>query len=471
MKYVARKPQELITSAILKRRRLNVWAGMGFGKTGAALTALDLLDLVEDDAPTIVLGPLRVAEVTWPDEVAKWDHLSGWRVSAVVGTAKQREAALKADANLFTCNFENVPWLIEHYKVGKRGSRWPFSKVVFDECTRLQGFRLRQGSAQARALGSIAHTHVKRWVNLTGTPAPNGYRGLWGQNWFIDEGERLGHTYGAYESRWFQRGFEKVPLSGGGEFQKPMTRLIEGAEEDITERLKSCTISLDARDWFPDLREPIRNVIKVRLPTKARLHYREMEKKFFTELRGHEIEAVHAGAKSQKLLQMASGAVYDAEKKWHHLHDEKLHALRSVVMEANGANVLAVFWYRPTLERLLKGFNSGVLLDSAETIRAWNAGRIPLGFVHPASIGHGVSLQDGGNVIAHVDMFWDMEKFDQINERLGAMRQMQSGYDRDVFQHYIVAEGTVDEDVLWRHETKSSVQDALRRAVKTRGYQ
>lgn len=466
MKYLARPPQRIITDKILERRRLHIWADIGFGKTGATLDALDTLDLVED-GPTLVVGPLRVAEVTWPDEVKKWDHLGGWRASAVVGSADERVKALKADANLFTINFENVPWLVDRYVKGRQ--RWPFKKLVFDEATRLQGFRLKQGSSQARALGKVAHVHVDRWINLTGTPAPNGLLGLWGQNWFIDAGERLGRSFGAYQDRWFQRGFEKVELSGGGQFQRPATRPVEWADAEIHARLADVATSFNAKEWFPNLKEPIRNVVKVRLPLKARLHYREMERKFFTEIRGHEIEAVHAGAKSMKCLQIASGAVYDADKVWHHLHDEKLQALRSICMEANGANVLAVYHFKPTLERLLKGFNRGVLIKTAETIRAWNAGKIELGFVHPQSIGHGVSLQDGGFIICHVDQWWDFERHDQINGRVGAMRQMQSGYDRDVFQHYIVAEGTLDEDVLERHETKRSVQDCLLDAMRARG--
>lgn len=467
MKYAARPPQRIISEKILERRRLHIWADIGFGKTGATLDALDTLDLVEEDCPTLVVAPLRVAEVTWPDEIQKWDHLGGWRASAVVGSVAAREKALRVDANLFTVNFENVPWLVDRYLKGRQ--RWPFKNVVFDEATRLQGFRLKQGSSQARALGKIAHVHVNRWINLTGTPAPNGYRGLWGQNWFVDAGERLGRTFSAYEQRWFQRGHEKVELSGGGTFMRPMTRLVESGEREINERLADVATSFNAKEWFPNLKEPIKNVVKVRLPAKARLHYQEMERKFFTEIRGHEIEAVHAGAKSMKLLQMASGAVYDADKAWHHLHDEKLQALRSICMEANGANVLAVYHFKPTLERLLKGFNRGTLIKTAETIRAWNAGKIELGFVHPQSIGHGVSLQDGGSIICHVDQWWDAERLEQINGRVGAMRQMQSGYDRDTFQHYIVAEGTLDEDVLLRHQGKLSVQEALLQAMRHRG--
>lgn len=467
MKYAARAPQLVITDAIMDMPRLNVWAPMGMGKSGATLDAIDRLSVVEE-GPTLVIGPKLVAEVTWPDEVRKWDHLSGWRTSVVVGDAATRLKALKADANLFTVNFEVVPWLVDQFKVGKRGWRWPFKRVIFDEATRLQGFRLRQGSAQAGALGKVAHAHVDTWVNLTGSPAPNGVGGLWGQQWFIDGGAALGRTHQAFQERWFTLGYETHYFQDGGSTRHKAVKPLEWAQEEIEERMRPTTISLRARDYYPDLKEPIINVIKVRLPTKARIHYQEMERKFFTEIRGHEIEAVHAASKSIKLLQIASGAVYDAEREWHEVHDAKVLAAQSVIQEANGAPVLLVYHFKPTLARLQKAFKRGVLIKTAETIRAWNAGQIRVGFVHPQSIGHGISLQDGGNVICHVDQWWDLERHDQINERLGAMRQMQSGYDRDVFQHYIVAEGTLDEEVLQRHKTKRSVQDLLMEAMKGR---
>lgn len=469
MKYVARPPQLVITDAIIDHDRINVWAGMGFGKTGATLDAIDRLSVVES-GPTLVVGPLRVAEVTWPDELEKWDHLGHWRSSAIVGSQADRLKALKRDANLFTVNFENVPWLVDHFRVGKRGTRWPFRRVIFDECTRLQGFRLKQGSAQAGALGKVAHSVVRQWVNLTGTPAPNGLRGLWGQNWFIDEGRRLGRTHQAFMDRWFQQGHATHFFADGGSTRVRAIHAVEWAEDEIKGLMRDVTISLQAKDWFPNLKEPIKNPIKVRLPTKARLHYREMEKRLFTEIRGHEIEAVHAASKSMKLLQIASGAVYDADREWHEVHGAKMEALGSVLQDANGAPVLAVYQWKPTLYRMQKAFKKGVLIKSAEAIRAWNRGEIDLGFVHPQSIGHGISLQDGGNIICHVDQWWDFERHDQINERLGAMRQMQSGYDRDVFQHYLVAEDTVDEDVLRRHETKRSVQDAMMEGMRARGH-
>jgi len=458
VKYVARPPQIPIEEQIYRRKRTNVWASMGAGKTGAVLNAMNNLDLVED-GPTLCIGPLRVAEVTWPDEVAKWDQLSHWRVSPVLGPPQARLAALKADANLFTVNFENIPWLVEEFSGRKR---WPFKAVIFDECTRLAGFRLQQGSKQAKALGKVAHTEVDRWINLTGTPAPNGLLGLWGQNYFVDAGEALGRSYSAYVDRWFQRVNEAKKLPGGKVFQVPIIRATEWAQAEIEDRMRDCTVVINAKDYF-DLAEPIVNVINVRLPGKARSLYREMERNFYMELDGHGIEAVHSAAKSIKLLQLASGAVYlDSDtKEWAEVHDAKVQALDSICQEAGGASVLAVYHWRPTLMRLAKAFPHARLLKDAQSIRDWNAGRISLGFAHPQSIGHGISLQDGGNIIAHVDQWWDLERHDQINERLGPMRQMQSGYDRPVFQHYIVAEDTEDERVLLRHTSKRSIQDLL----------
>jgi hypothetical protein len=266
VKYVPRPPQEIITEAVIDYDRVNIWAGMGFGKTGATLDAMDKLSVVED-GPTLVVGPLRVAEVTWPDEVEKWDHIRArWRCSAVVGCRDARAKALRADANLFTVNFENVPWLCDHLTSGK--NRWPFKRVIFDEATRLRGFRLKQGSVQARALGKLAHTEIEKWVNLTGTPAPNGLEGLWGQNWFVDGGRRLGRTFQSFRERWFQLGHATHFFADGGTTKVRNWKAVDWAQEEITQRLSDCTISLNAKDWFPDLKEPIRNLVKVRLPTK-----------------------------------------------------------------------------------------------------------------------------------------------------------------------------------------------------------
>lgn len=438
----------------LDLQRGALFAGMGLGKTVATLTALTALDLVEP-GPALVVAPLRVAQSTWPDEAAKWDHLAGFDVVPVVGDLAQRRAALRRRADVFTTNYEQVPWLVEEL-----GERWPFRTVVADESTKLKGFRLRQGTARAKALGRVAHSRVRRWVNLTGTPAPNGLQDLWGQTWFIDKGQRLGRTFDAFTQRWFRPHY-----SGYGVEPLPT------AQREIEQRLDDVCLSLDARDHF-DLRQPIINTIRVELPAKARQLYRDMEREMFAQIGEHDVEAFSAAARTIKCLQIANGAAYidDQAERWVEVHDAKLQALESVVAEAGGAPVLVAYHFKSDLARLQRAFPRGRHLDqNPQTIHDWNAGRIPILFAHPASAGHGLNLQDGGNTLAVFGHWWDLEQYQQIVERIGPTRQAQAGHDRPVFIHHIVAVDTVDELVMARRETKREVQDLLLEAMKRRG--
>ena len=435
--------------------RCALYLNMGGGKSATVLTTVAAADLM-DESPVLVLAPKRVAKSTWPDEVRKWNHLSHLSVSVAVGTAEERKRALMRDADIYTANYDIVPDLVDFY-----GDAWPFRTVVADECTRLKSFRLRQGGKRAAALAKIAHTKVSRWINLTGTPAPNGYLDLWGSTWFLDRGHRLGRTFDAYRSRWF-----KPPLGQFGTWT-----LMPHAEAEINARIKDICITIDPRDYGLDLAEPINTVVEVELPARVRAHYKEMERHFFTEIGEHEIEAVHAGAKSQKLLQFTAGAVYtDAERtRWEVVHDEKIEALRSIVEEASGAPVLVAYQHRSDLPRLLKAFPGARELDDKKaTEDAWNRGEIPMLLAHPQSAGHGLNLQHGGNIIAYFSLNWSLENHQQILERIGPLRQMQSGYDRPVYQYFIIAKNTIDEDVLERHASKRSIQDILLEAMKRR---
>lgn len=442
-----------------QRQRCAVFAAMGAGKTSGTLTTVAAADLL-DEAPVLVLAPKRVAVGTWPDEVRKWDHLKHMDISVAVGTVEQRKAALRKSASVYTCNYDNLPWLVKHC-----GSAWPFRTVVADELTRLKNFRLRQGGERARALATVAHDKVERFIGLTGTPAANGYKDLWGQLWFVDRGHRLGRTYDAYTQRWFRQ----LP----GAFNRGI-ELMPHAEAEINARIKDICITIDPRDYGLDLAEPINTVVEVELPARVRAHYREMERHFFTEIGEHEIEAVHAGAKSQKLLQFTAGAVYtDPERtRWEVVHDEKIEALRSIVEEASGAPVLVAYQHRSDLPRLLKAFPGARELDDKKaTEDAWNRGEIPMLLAHPQSAGHGLNLQHGGNIIAYFSLNWSLENHQQILERIGPLRQMQSGYDRPVYQYFIIAKNTIDEDVLERHASKRSIQDVLLEAMKRRRIQ
>lgn len=455
--------QEKIIDFILENERCAIWAGMGLGKTVSTLTALDHLELVEP-GPTLVLAPLRVAASTWPDEAKKWEHLAHLRVSPVVGAVEERRAALRREAEIYTTNFEQVPWLVEHL-----GDKWPFKKIVADESTRLKSFRLRQGGKRAQALGRVAFKHATRFIELTGTPSPNGLKDLWGQAWFLDAGARLGRTYDAFEQRWFAYQRIKDAVSGRQDV-KPI--ILPFAQEQIQDRMRDLCLSLDPRDYF-DIAEPIVNVIRVELPAKARRLYRDMEREMFMQIGEHEIEAFSAASRTIKCLQIANGAAYtDESGTWAEVHDAKLQALESIIEEAAGMPVLVAYHFKSDLARLQAAFPKGRVLDAnPQTIRDWNDGKIPILFAHPASAGHGLNLQDGGNILAFFGHWWDLEQYQQIIERIGPTRQAQAGHDRPVFIHHIVAADTVDDLVMARRETKREVQDLLLEAMKRRTHQ
>ena len=461
--YTPRPYGGLITSHIMDVDRGAVFAGMGMGKTVCTLTALDNLIMCGSDKPTLILAPLRVAKSTWPEEAKKWSHLRNISVMPITGNESERRQALKYDASVYTTNYENIPWLIEHF-----GTRWPFEHVVSDESTRLKGFRLRQGTKRARALAKVAHTHIKRFTALTGTPAPNGLQDLWGQMWFLDAGKRLGKNYTGFRDRWFSTGFDGFTM-------KPH----DHAQAEIQELLGDICLTIDAKDWF-DLKDPIVNNIYVDLPPGPRRLYDQMEKDFFIQLEsGHEIEAFNAAARTQKLLQIANGACYvdpltetdydPKSKEFKEIHDVKIQALDEIIEEAAGAPVLVAYQFKSDLARLLKAFPNGRHLDKeSSTIREWNEGRIPVLFAHPQSAGHGLNLQDGGNILVFFAHNWNLEDRLQIIERIGPVRQMQAGYDRNVFIHNIIARDTVDELVIARVETKREVQDILLEALRRR---
>jgi SNF2 family DNA or RNA helicase len=447
--------QNVIVDHILENKRCNVFVPMGLGKTISTLKAIDCLSLVEN-SPVLILAPLRVAQTTWPDELKKWKiKLS---VTTLIGNEKQRIKLLAEDSDIFTINYENIPWLVDFFKYSD--TPWPFKTVVADEVTKLKGFRLRQGSKRARALAEVAHRGIERWIGLTGTPAPNGLKDLWGPMWFVDGGKRLGKSYTAFSERWFKKSYDGFSM-------EPMPH----AQEEVQNLISDVCLALDAKDYF-DLKEPIVNKIEIDLPRKAMGQYRDMEKRMILELEGHlgptEVEALNAASKTQKCLQIANGAIYtDDAKNWEEIHGTKIKALEDIVEEASGAPVLVSYTFKHDLERLKTAFPQGVFLDkNPDTIRDWNAGKIPILFAHPKSAGHGLNLQDGGNILVFFSVNWSLEEHEQIIERIGPTRQIQAGYDRPVFVHYILTRDTIDFEVLERLETKASVQDILMRFLK-----
>lgn len=446
--------QQQIVDHVIANKRTNLFVPMGSGKTVSLLTAITKLAETEEIFPVLVVAPLRVACTTWPDEIQKWPHLKHLTVSVITGNIRQRWKALDTDADIICINYENLEWL-----KSALGTNWPFKMIVADECTKLKGFRLRQGTKRARALAYYAHA-TPRYVGLTGTPAANGLQDLWALSWFIDKGERLGASFGAFTDRWFQT----IATSQGFTMIRPLAN----AQPEIEERIKDISLSIDLKDHI-DLKEPVVNNISVKLPEQARRIYREMERQMFSEISEEmNIAAFSAAAKTMKCLQIANGAVYtDETGAWEEIHKAKIEALDSVIEEANGAPVLVAYHFKSDLARLQRAFPKGRVLDTdPQTIRDWNAGKIPLLFAHPASCGHGINLQDGGNILAFFSLNWNLEERLQIIERIGPARQAQAGHNRPVFIHNIMAKDTIDELVLARVEGKRDIVDLIMQAMK-----
>jgi SNF2 family DNA or RNA helicase len=461
--------QKLGIEFLLDVPRCALWADMGMGKSVVTLSVLEYLRLAGDDKPALIVAPLRVARGVWPAEARKWAHLRDYRVQPVTGTDKQRRAALRQPADAYTINLENMKWLFGYLL--EHDITWPFETVVIDESTRLKSMRVSEqtsklgkkfiraaGAVRARQLARIAHSHVKRWINLTGTPSPNGLQDLWGQTWFLDKGVRLGRTYDAFTQRWFQRKFD-----GYGVEPLPYTN------EQIHDRLRDVCLSIRAEDYF-DIREPHITTVRVDLPPKARKIYRDMEREMFAQIAtGVEVEAFNAAAKTNKCLQLAAGFIYHEDgKTWTEVHNDKLDALESIIEETSGAPLLIQYHYKPDLARILKRFPDARHLQTQKDEDDWNAGKISKLVAHAGSAGHGLNLQDGGHILVRYSYWWALEQFEQILERIGPVRQAQSGHDRVVHEYRIVARDTVDEDVIARNESKRDVQDILMKAMARR---
>ena len=449
--FTPRPYQTMITDFILEHPRCNVWSFMGSGKTVATETALDRLYAWGiETRPTLILGPLRVARDVWPYETRKWSHLGGLEVVPIIGTEAERLAALRCDAPVYTINYDNLQWLCDGLK------KWPFGTVVADESTRLKSHRLVRGGVRAQALSKIAFK-TKRWINLTGTPSPNGLMDLWGQQWFIDEGHRLGSSYTAFLDRWFYK-----PVRGGPH-AKPVPK--EYAQEQIQQRLADCCLTIDAKDWF-NIADPIVTDVYVNLPTDAMRHYKRMEREMFIELETASVEAFNSAAMTIKCLQLANGAIFTAKDKFEVVHDAKLEALDDIIEEWNGTPLIVAYHFRHDLQRLKARYPQARELKTKRDEDDWNAGNTPLLLLHPESAGHGLNLQDGGNVLVFFGHWWALEAYQQIIERIGPVRQMQSGHQRGVFVYHILARRTLDDEVMARRRTKAEVQDLLLAAMK-----
>jgi len=422
---------------------------MGLGKTVITLTAIN--DLLFDSFQVhkvLVIAPLRVARDTWPDELGKWEHLSGLRYSVAVGTEVERKAALRMKADIFIINRENVQWLVE-----ESGLPFDFDMMVVDE---LSSFKNHQ-TKRFRSLMK-ARPMVKRIIGLTGTPTGNGLMDLWAEFRLLDMGQRLGRFIGQYRTDYF------VPDKRNGQVifsYKPLPN----AEKDIYRKIADVTISMKSTDHLamPDL---VTAEYTVRLSDGERERYNELRQDLVLTLASGEVTAANAAALSGKLCQMANGAVYGDDGGVHHIHDRKLDALEDLIEAANGKPVLVAYWFRHDLERIIARLQKlhiqFSLLDSSASIARWNRGELPVALIHPASAGHGLNLQTGGSTLIWFGLTWSLELYQQTNARL--WRQGQTA-DTVVLQH-IIAKGTIDERIMKALSEKDRTQTALIAAVK-----
>lgn len=448
MKYIPHDYQTFCEDFLLDKPAAGLLLDMGLGKTAITLTTVArwMYDRFEINK-VLVVAPLRVAEDTWTKESAKWDHLQGLRVVRVLGTEAQRKRALREGGDIYCINRENIPWLVKYY-----GANWPFDGVVLDELSSFKNPSAKRFKAMRKVRPLIKHI-----VGLTGTPSPNGLIDLWAQIYLLDRGERLGRTLTEYRNRYFNPGrrsgyavYDWVP--------KP------GAEEEIYKKISDICVSMKACDHLK-LPERVDVVRTIQLDGAARAAYEEMEKEALLELGPDEIvDAGTAAVVTNKLLQIANGAVYDEDGKVHPLHHAKLDALENVIEAANGRPVLVFYAYQHDLERILRRLPQAKKLEGTAEIDAWNRGEIPVLLAHPAGAGHGLNLQEGGNHIVWFGLTWSLELYQQANARI--YRQGVKG-ERVTITH-LVAEGTVDEDVMKTLAGKAARQDALLEAVKAR---
>ena len=417
---------------------------MGLGKTSITLTAInDLLFDSFEIHKVLVVAPLRVARDTWSAEIEKWEHLKNLRYSVVIGTAQERISALCIPADIYIINRENIQWLVED-----SGLPFDFDMAVIDE---LSSFKNHQ-SKRFRAFMK-SRPKLKRIVGLTGTPAGNGLMDLFAEFKLLDMGERLGRLIGQYRNTYFQ------PDKRNGMViysYKPLP----DAEQRIYDKISDITISMKAADHLimPEL---VSTEYMVQFSENEKEKYDRLKKELVLSTEDNEVTAANAASLSNKLSQMANGAVYSDDESVIQIHDRKLDALEGIIESMNGKPLLVAYWFKHDLERIRKRFEIREI-KSSEDIYDWNSGKIPVALIHPASAGHGLNLQSGGSTLVWFGLTWSLELYQQTNARL--WRQGQTA-DTVVIQH-IIAKSTIDEQIMKALKTKDTTQAALITAVK-----
>lgn len=446
--------QKACVQHIIDNRYCGLFLDMGLGKTATTLTALNYLlnDYCEINT-ILVIAPKRVTESVWQEEAEKWEHLKSLRFSKIIGNEAQRIEAIKAKADIYLISRDNIAWLCALYGGGKL----PFDMVVVDELSSFKSYK----SLRFKALRS-ARPYLKRFVGLTGTPAPNGLIDLWPQIYLMDRGDRLEKTITRYREKYFR------PDRTNGQVVYSYD-LLSDSEYLIHKKIEDICISMKAEDYL-DMPERTDNYIKLKMPEALKKKYQDFEKDKILELSASleesgVINVTNAAALSNKLLQFANGAIYDEDRNVHTIHNIKLDALKEIIEDANGKPVLVAWTYqfdRDRIMEVLKAYKPRELKTNKD-IEDWNAGKVQVMLAHPASAGHGLNLQAGGNIIVWFGQTWSLELYQQFNARLHRQGQQER-----VIVHHLILEGSHDEDVISALRKKDSKQNSLMQSIKAK---
>ena len=444
--------QRYCIDRLVKDPRVALFLDMGLGKTIITLSAVYHLKYAMFAVrKVLIIAPKKVAEATWQREAAKWDGVRILRMQTVLGSQARRLRALNTPADIYIINRENVPWLVEHYR-----NDWPFDMVVVDESSSFKNPRAKRFKAL-----SYMYPHIKRAVLLTGTPSPNGIIDLWSQIYLLDRGERLGSTFSGFRNRYFTPGERSRDIIYTYDPK-------DGAEDVIMTAIGDIAVSMKADDYL-ELPAVIEDTVPVVLDAKARKAYDTMERTMVLELlqSGEQITAASAAALSNKLQQLANGAVYDEGHAFHTVHDCKLEAFMELVEQLGGKSALVFYNFQHDLARLLEALRLTKLrvriLRGAEDEMAWNRREVDVLLAHPASAAYGLNLQDGGNHVIWYGLNWSLELYQQANKRLHRQGQTQT-----VIVHHLISEGTRDEDILRAIGMKEQAQEFVLESLKAR---
>ncbi len=453
MIFPSSKPQDLLTDHLLAHPHALGFVGVGIGKTAASLKAVDTLFKRKQTKGILVLAPMRVANLTWPMEVARWDDFNWMKVANLRSPAGKR-AFLQGKAHIYVCNYESIPRLVEYVKTRKSmGLGLPYDTVIWDELTKCKNVASKRVNLYRR---EVPHDiHVRMW-GLTGTPAPNSLLDLFAQVRLIDKGKRLGYSIDLFKQTYFkQAGF------GGYKWVA-----LEGSSEKIEDRIADITLTLRSKDWL-NLPETVVEDVEVHLPKNLIHDYKEFEKELVLQIKSAEITAANAAALVAKLLQFTSGSIYDAEGKWHDVHDLKIQALGKIIKQTEGP-VLVACAFRHEQERLRKAFPQARFFADAKNqttqkqlLEDWNSKKIPVLVAHPKSVGHGLNLQHGGNTLVWFTLTYSREDYEQMIARLD-----RRGQDTVVTVHRLMCPDTVDHAVATVIEEKKAVEDRLLTALQ-----